>query len=61
MTDTLKNTAPELFSADSLFARLRAAAGPDWPGYTGHEFVRRLGAFPDDLASTYTCVTENIL
>ena len=43
MTDTLKNTAPELFSADSLFARLRAATGPDWPAYTGHEFVRRLG------------------
>ena len=27
----------------SLFARLRAAAADDWPAYTGHEFVRRLG------------------
>jgi thiaminase/transcriptional activator TenA len=43
MTDSLKNTPVELFAADSLFARLRAAAGPDWQAYTGHEFVRRLG------------------
>ncbi len=43
MTDRLKNTASELFPAESLFARLRAAAGPDWQAYTGHEFVRRLG------------------
>ena len=27
-----------------LFARLRAACAPDWQAYTGHEFVRRLGA-----------------
>ena len=27
-----------------LFARLRAACGADWQAYTGHEFVRRLGA-----------------
>jgi thiaminase/transcriptional activator TenA len=27
-----------------LFARLVAAAGPAWPAYTSHEFVRRLAA-----------------
>ena len=27
----------------SLFSRLKAAAGGDWDAYTGHDFVRRLG------------------
>jgi len=27
-----------------LFGQLRAAAGPDWEAYVGHEFVRQLGA-----------------
>ena len=30
--------------ADSLFARLRGAAGEAWQGYTRHAFVRQLGA-----------------
>tara|TARA_R110002096_G_scaffold29791_1_gene89660 strand:+ start:320 stop:988 length:669 start_codon:yes stop_codon:yes gene_type:complete len=32
-----------LFAADSLFARLRNAAGDDWTAYVHHEFVQQLG------------------
>jgi len=30
--------------AETLFDRLKAACAADWTAYTGHEFVRRLGA-----------------
>ncbi len=33
-----------LFAADSLFARLRAAAADEWEAYVRHGFVRQLGA-----------------
>ena len=33
-----------LFAADSLFARLRAAAREDWHAYVRHPFVEQLGA-----------------
>jgi thiaminase/transcriptional activator TenA len=41
--------ASELAPPDSLFARLRAAAGVDWTGYTRHNFVLRLaeGSLPE--------------
>ncbi len=41
--------------ANSLFARLRAAAGDDWRAYTGHEFVRRLGdgSLPEECFRHY--------
>jgi thiaminase/transcriptional activator TenA len=41
--------ASELAPPDSLFARLRAAAGADWTGYTRHDFVLRLaeGSLPE--------------
>ena len=31
-------------AADSLYGRLRAACADDWRAYTGHDFVRQLGA-----------------
>ena len=39
MTENYRHT-----QGNSLFARLRAAAGVDWRRYAEHDFVRRLGA-----------------
>lgn len=39
----------------ALFVRLRQAAGEDWDGFVGHEFVRRLGdgTLPEDCFRHY--------
>ena len=37
-------SAEPLSTPESLFARLKAGAAEDWAAYTGHAFVRQLGA-----------------
>lgn len=42
-------------SDDTLYGRLRAACADDWLAYTGHDFVRELGAgtLPEDCFRCY--------